>query len=436
MIRLFLRFYLVAACALLMSLIVSGIFISDYYKQVEARDYVRMTRALQQLLVMKQRDTGADHDVELIRHFESEYPFVIEQQKKSQLDPDIQQALALNGVYVDITVNWFSDEVAVFYPSARADRILRFTPATDFSEPYNIMIMIIEGFILIGFAVALVFLIVPLKRHVNKLVKVSAAIGQGDFSEKANEKAPAPLDELARAINSMANQLNDLLEDKKIVMGAAAHELRTPLARLRFAMDVTASVDDQQLRQHIVDMASDLDQLELLVEEVLTFSRLSAADMAIRCETIDVDEELRLLVEKLQPLRAELPIAFSCPQRVSLHADRAAFERALSNVLRNAQRYARAQVQVTVLHSDESISIRVDDDGDGLPEQEYANILRAFYRYDDSRNSDTGGTGLGLAIVDKILAAHGGRVEVCASTLGGLSITLQWPLANAGAAAH
>lgn len=434
MIRLFLRFYFVTAFALLVSLVLAGAFISDYYKQAETNDYVRMTRALHQLFILKQnaqiqaqRPSG---DAALIQNFQHEYPFIIEQTNRDYLNADIQHALTLNGVYVDIKVSWWRTDVAVLYPSAREGEVLRFTPATDFGEPYAIMIVIMEGFVLIGFAVALFFLISPLKYHVTKLVNVSEAIGHGKFDAKGDEKAPAPLGELAKAINHMAAQLHTLLEDKKIMMGAAAHELRTPLARLRFAMDVTPSMHDKQLRQHVIDMEPDLDQLEALVEEVLAFSRLSDTATKHKRELIKVDLEINALIDHLKPLREDVLIAYSGIHTPIINADHDAFERALSNVIRNAQRHAYSKVRVSVKQDSEWLDILVEDDGGGLPIEEYPKILKAFYRHDDSRNSRTGGTGLGLAIVDKILSSHGGRVEIQASPLGGLGVVLRWPILN------
>ena len=102
---------------------------------------------------------------------------------------------------------------------------------------------------------------------------------------------------------------------------------------------------------------------------------------------------------------------------------------ALSNLVGNALRHARSQVEVSLVGVGGRACLRVDDDGPGIAEADHEKVMRPFTRLDDSRSRDTGGFGLGLAIVNRIAARHGGELRISRATLGGARLEMHWPLA-------
>ena len=418
--------------ALSISIIVAGLFIADYYEQASTKDYVQMTRAIHQLILSEVREQQSLDKETLITTFENQYPFKVAFKPRTDLSATIQEALDLQGVHVELYTSLSNDRAVVTYPSNDNTYTIQLEPAVNFNQPYNVMLIIVLLFVLLGFAIALMLAIKPIKSHVNKLSKVSNAIGSGDFSTRANEHAPSPLDSLAKSINTMADQLMQLLEDKKVFMSASAHELRTPLARIRFALDLMQSVEDkQQLKQQLSEMEVDVTQLEQLVEELLAYSRLSFGEITLRPVAINVLSELEHIVDHLAPLNANKTVVIQCPENASFVADSALFGRCLSNLVKNAKRYARERVEISVQVTETTIRFTIDDDGPGVNEANYPNLVRAFYRVDESRSLESGGSGLGLSIANNIMNLHKGSLYFSRSILGGLRVTLHWPLTNA-----
>jgi two-component system sensor histidine kinase RstB len=268
----------------------------------------------------------------------------------------------------------------------------------------------------------------PLVRHIYQLARVSRAIGTGRLDARADEKAPAPLGKLARDINGMAQQLDQLLQEQQAMTGAVAHELRTPIANLRFALDLTRSTDDvEQLREQIAEMDVDIDALDELVDELLTYARLRHSGDTVSKQSLRLKPLLAQQLDKLGPLQPGMNYRLECDDELQLVANERDVLRAVSNLLRNAQRYARQQVQISVQPQADQLILAVEDDGPGIPLAERQRVLLPFTRLDQSRSRASGGFGLGLAIVQRIVQQHQGQILIEDSVLGGSRICLHFP---------
>ena len=266
------------------------------------------------------------------------------------------------------------------------------------------------------------------------LARVADEFGAGQLSARARMQPADAAYPLAGRINAMAERIQGLLESQKTLLHSVSHELRTPIARLEFALELLAdriagsTSADPALTRRIAAMEADLAELNDLVNELLSMSKLENAQ-AVQRAPLDLDALLRDCADGLHPrpqrLRCELEAGLG-----DIDGDRRLLARAVGNLLRNAQKYAASDVLLAARRDDGVVEIAVEDDGPGIPEQERERIFDPFYRLDRSRDRATGGFGLGLSIARKAVALHGGSLHVERSTLGGARFVVRVPLTS------
>lgn len=234
------------------------------------------------------------------------------------------------------------------------------------------------------------------------------------------------LTDLASNLDDMSGRLSGLIQNQKELIAALSHEMRTPLARIRFALAVMNNDGADNINEQIEALDADVQEIDELIATMLNYARLDHPDLQMNWQRVPITRWLADVLEKVRPSN-DVAIATD----VSLEdaeMDPRLMNLAISNLLVNACRYAKKQVRCSVADKSGGYEIRVEDDGKGIPDSERESIFKAFTRIDDSRNRETGGYGLGLAIVARIAALHGGRVGAYNSEdLGGASFVLTWP---------
>jgi signal transduction histidine kinase len=237
------------------------------------------------------------------------------------------------------------------------------------------------------------------------------------------------LKSLANNLDDMSARVSQLIQSQKEMTAALSHEMRTPLARVRFAAAVLEGEVDESLRGQLRAVNADVQQIDDLISDMLDYARLDHPGLRMVCQTVPLEPWLRQVLLSCPPHQKN--VSTSQPGGIdTAWMEPRLMELALSNLLANALRYAKQRVNVTVMRDKDLYHLVVEDDGEGIPESDRTAIFGAFTRLDTSRNRDTGGFGLGLAIVARIAALHRGRVVAeASSTLGGAKLELQWPTA-------
>jgi two-component system sensor histidine kinase RstB len=214
---------------------------------------------------------------------------------------------------------------------------------------------------------------------------------------------------------------------------AVSHELRTPVARIRFGVQMIESGSSQEvLEKQLEGIDGDIQELDELIDEILTYARLEQGGPVFSLREDSVTDLVRQVVSEQQMIRPEIQI--EC--RIDEESERWALSdvepryihRAIQNLVGNAGRYAAGRVLVNCHLDEDNCRVDVEDDGPGIPEQDWEKVFTAFARLDDSRTRTSGGYGLGLSIVRRILYWHGGQAFVGRSDeLGGARFSLVWP---------
>ncbi len=246
-----------------------------------------------------------------------------------------------------------------------------------------------------------------ISRYLRQLTKATGRIAQGEFHVAIDTRRHDELGQLGLSIQSMAARLDHLLAGQKRFLGDVAHELCSPLARLRTGLGILEQHLEPAHRPHLDTIETEAAELAVLIEEILAFSRAAAGHHA-RCHPVALAPLVARAAARECP---DLPLEIAIPETTTALADERLLERAVANVLRNSRRYAGPHPRLrasTQSHPDQSLALCLDDDGPGVPAAELPHLFEPFYRPDSARSRDHGGTGLGLAIVRSCLeACHG-----------------------------
>ena len=269
--------------------------------------------------------------------------------------------------------------------------------------------------ILLG-AIAVVFLRNQV-RSILRLAHAAEAFGRG---RDAPDYRPSGATEVRRAgyaFIAMRERIKRHLEQRTITLAGVSHDLRTPLTRIKLALEMAPPSDD------LDDIRKDVHEMEVMVEAYIDFARQNAADedpkpfsIAGMIEEITADKE-----------REGHTIEIDTPKHLTISARRGSLKRALANLVDNGLRHGE-KVFVKAHKSDRTIDFIVDDNGPGLDPEKYDDVFKPFFRLDDARNLNESGVGMGLTIVRDIARANGGDVVLDQSPYGGLRATIKLPL--------
>ncbi|MCW7554706.1 ATP-binding protein [Endozoicomonas gorgoniicola] len=300
-------------------------------------------------------------------------------------------------------------------------------------NPYPFKLMISIGlFMLTSISLAIYILVRGMEKRLRRLERAATRFSRGDFDVRVSIGGTDSIGRLASAFNAMAGYIQRLLSLKKEMIRGVSHELRTPVARLRFGLDLIADAETSEEREKQLEgMDKDIEELDNLVDEFLTYANLEQSAPEIRYKRHDVDKVVAQVVSEYGRLQdrvdiEHIPCNVLNPRRFA-DVDRRYIHRAIQNLIGNACRYADSKVQVRFSSTQETCRVDVDDDGPGIAEEEWDRVFSAFSRLDDSRTRNTGGYGLGLSIVRRIMYWHNGRAMVSHSPMGGARFSLVWP---------
>ncbi len=252
------------------------------------------------------------------------------------------------------------------------------------------------------------FIASNIARPLAAMRRAAIRLGRGQPHEPLSESGAHELRTVASAFNRMASNLESMERERAMVLAGISHDLRTPLSRLRLALEMSGA------DSHTLDaMIADIDEIDAIIGQFLDFARgtneqkdendLGALLGELAEHYARIGKEVRLIPHAVPPL----PFA------------RMAVRRALANLVDNALRYAGEPIEIEALVRSDAVAVEVRDQGPGIPPGEVERLKRPFTRLDDSR-AGAGGSGLGLAIVERTALAHGGRLELVPRTPRGL----------------
>lgn len=310
----------------------------------------------------------------------------------------------------------------------------------NFSKKHQDDLMILIGILTASFC-ASAFLAWYLVRPIQLLEQGFKHLASGDLTHRVSAAFGQRRDQLAdlgQAFDRMAAQLQTLMDQQsklvdaqKQLLNDVSHELRSPLTRLNMSIAL-ARQQPERMRSSLERIEQEAERLNKLVGEILTLSKLEAGLSKAELEYIDLIALLEMLVEaaRFEASARQQSIALNNPlalEELLIRANGDLLYRALENVVRNAIQHTAEQTEIDINLSLEpsSLTIRVVDNGSGLPSQELNNIFDSFYRSKQSTHEQ--GYGLGLAIAKRAILFHGGSIQANNRPTGGLEISILLP---------
>ena len=288
-------------------------------------------------------------------------------------------------------------------------------------------------------AIALVIMmwLWPLTRDLRQLERATSTFGNRNWVFDANIKPRSQVHPLAQAFQRMAARIDGLIRSHQDLSNAMSHEIKTPLARMRFEIEMARTASDRAaFVRHLGNFNTDIAQLNAFVTATLDYAILERAEVALNLALHDFTLIVPAVTESVRrSARPDLHIRCNVDEKATaVSCDAHLMETVLRNLLYNAIRYARSEVRVTFGTQVDGWQLRVDDDGPGIPEADRQRVFGSFVRLGEPAGTATGektGFGLGLAIVKRMVEWHGGKVFVTASSLGGAGFCVQWPAQTA-----
>ena len=322
---------------------------------------------------------------------------------------------------------------------------LRILVGRDIGEPENARLLVRQALMLalgiMGLGALIIWFAIGRNalRRIDRTSVAAQKIMDGDLSERLPVTgAGDEFDRLSVSLNAMLARMERLNEGLRQVSDNIAHDLKTPLTRLRNKAENALAGDRDALeyRGALEDVISESDQLIRTFNALLMISRVEAGSAAAEMSDLDLSAIAAEFAELYEPVAEDQDLALkrSIEPGVIIRGNRELVGQAISNLLDNAIKYGgnpdSPVIEITVDRTDDQIRLVVADHGAGIPEDKYEDVVKRFYRLDESRSKP--GTGLGLALAVAVMELHGGRIELSPTEPGrtdnrGLAVNMLFP---------
>ncbi len=284
-----------------------------------------------------------------------------------------------------------------------------------FSSTTYIFLMWMLGSSMVLFAVAIIFMRNQI-RPVHRLAEATDRFGRGLDVPNFKPEGGLEVRRAAVAFNLMRRRINRQIHQRTEMLAGVSHDLRTPLTRMKLNLAMLPPDNE------VAEIQKDIAEMEIMIEGYLAFARGEGTETAKACNFSQI------LAEAVDAAkRTGIVISFTPLPPLPLTLRPQSIRRALDNILNNAQRYGD-HIWISTEQKHHKLSLFIDDDGPGIPEDKRNSVFRAFFRLDSSRNSRTGGVGLGLSIARDAIRSHGGEITLETSPYGGLRVKISLPL--------
>ena len=266
---------------------------------------------------------------------------------------------------------------------------------------------------LILISIAIVFLKNQTRPIVN-LSKAAERFGKGDFVSGIRPSGASEIRKAAYEFDRMAKRIDRHLKQRSEMLSGISHDLRTPLTRLKLQL---ALLDQKNIS---TKMSKDIDEMESMLNSYLQFAKSQIQEESVATN-------INKIFKEIMAERNNKNLFFNFSNEIIFVARKNALKRCFNNIIENGLNYA-TNVYVGISKTTNRINILIDDDGPGIPINQYKNVFKPFYRLDKSRNLNHSSVGLGMSIAEDIVRSHGGNIELNESEHKGLQVRISLPL--------
>ena len=346
--------------------------------------------------------------------------------------PGFGRNMPIHPLFIEKTNNpkryWFALRVPV-----RLDNDKRPLPATLlavsdkagglFFDPTPLLVV---ALLLVVVSIVLwVPMVRSITRPIRQITDAAKQIAGGRFDIMVPQRRSDEIGDLGRSINEMAQRLDGYLQGRKRFLGDVAHELASPIARIKLGLGILEYRLDGKNKEKVIEATGEVEHLSELIGELLSFTRAEFSPDKVRLHKVNLREVAEKVLAREHVEESDVRIAID--DELTATGETELLTRALANLVRNALRYAGDQGPIEIRGERDTgqVILEVVDNGPGVPEKDIPHLFDAFYRPDTARESATGGTGLGLAIVNTCVQGSGGTVHARNHKPKGFAVTIR-----------
>ena len=246
-----------------------------------------------------------------------------------------------------------------------------------------------------------------------KLAKAAEKFGKGDYVNEFKTSGALEIRKASYEFDRMAKRINRHLKQRSEMLSGISHDLRTPLTRLKLQL---AMLSQKEISKN---MSNDIDEMEKMLNDYLEFSKTQSQE-----ETVKID--INKLLEKIELNINNKNLTIKKVNQIFINGRPNSLRRCFENVINNGLNYGE-KVVINISFSSNLLILTFDDNGPGIPRDQFKNVFKPFFRLDKSRSLNKSGVGLGLSIVEDIVNSHGGNIQLNESKLGGLQVKISLP---------
>ena len=283
-----------------------------------------------------------------------------------------------------------------------------------------LVILWMVGTAIVVTAIAVLFLRNQI-RPIRRLAAAADALGKGRPVADLNPSGATEIRRAGAAFLEMQGRIQRQIAQRTEMLAGVSHDLRTPLTRVRLQLAMLADAHPDA-HQEITESEQDLLLMEHMIDEYMAFARGQGGEAPVSTDLAEIIEDVAGDARrKGSPITLEV----ERPLVVALRPN--AMRRCLTNLVENAMHHG-ARVAISATRRDDVVSVAIEDDGPGIPEDQREEVFKPFFRLDSARNPRTGGAGLGLSIARDVARGHGGDIRMSGGSLGGLRAELRLPV--------
>jgi two-component system osmolarity sensor histidine kinase EnvZ len=416
---------IVAAPTIILQIIITVVF----FDSIWIKSNIGLTRSLVgELKTLSDVYTGEDQEQidYLTEQFKINFDFVINvkdeelpkisrERKYSPMDRSLRRELKSVFGSSNYWFNTVAYENVVEIKVNSNDRVIQVLFPKEKIAPSSVRLFILWITLpsLLLISIAIIFLKNQTKPIVN-LSKAAERFGKGDFLSGIRPSGASEIRKAAYEFDRMAKRIDRHLKQRSEMLSGISHDLRTPLTRLKLQL---AMLDQKNIS---IKMSKDIDEMEGMLNSYLQFAKSQVQEESVATN-------INKLFKEILDEKNTQNLYFDFSNEVIFVARKSALKRCFNNIIENGLNYA-TNVYVGVVKSTNRVNISIDDDGPGIPINQYKNVFKPFYRLDDSRNLNNSGVGLGMSIAEDIVRSHGGSIELNRSKKKGLQVKISLPL--------
>ncbi len=337
MLIVFIRFFSTIVVVVLVFVTLASVLFQSRYDSAFKQDHLRASNLVNTLVEQRLCQLKPSRLSPELTEFARQHNYHIRAAKLASFEPSQAETLTKESVLALVDVGLLRDKIEIAYLGACFKDAIVYAPIKQLYLMFNPLYLAL--LVVAGVGLAALFLAWQITQYLKVIEQSAQSIAKGDLTKAINKKLPQPFDRGASSINRATKTIGRLISEQELLTSSASHEFRTPISRLRLAVEIAERVPDlPTLSRHVRSMETDLDQLEQLVIELMDYSKQCFKTIEMKRSQFSIRDLLIDVCERLKPIQPGVSIEINCDTACVFWGEKKSIERALTNLVSNGQK--------------------------------------------------------------------------------------------------